>query len=206
MARLHQSLVNASAAALFGALFFLGGCATTRTVDTWKDPAFKGPAFKHVMVIGVSKSDANRRVYEDGFVRALQAAGSAGSASYPVMPESGAVSNERVAEAASKTQSDAVLVTRVLRVARNVDVRPGYAAPGFYGSGFRGWYGGTWATIPPEVSQYDVLTIESTLWDMRTDKPVWSGTNEVTDPKSVGAATEELAKNLVGKMKADGIL
>src|SRR4029079_4138226 len=141
MRRLHQSLVHASAAALFGALFLLGGCATTRTIDTWKDPAFGGPAFKKVMVIGVSKSDANRRVYEDGFVRALQAAGSNGSVSYHALPESGAVSNERGNDAAAKTGSDAVLVTRVLRVARNVDVRPGYAAPGFYGAGFRGWYG-----------------------------------------------------------------
>lgn len=193
-------------AASFAGAALLAGCATTRTVDTWKDPSFTGPAFKQVMVIGVSKSEANRRVFEDGFVRALQAAGSAGAASYAVMPESGAVPNERVAEAASKTRSDAVLVTRVLRVARNVDVRPGYAAPGFYGAGFRGWYGGTWAAIPPEVSQYDVLTIESTLWNMRTDKPVWSGTHEVTDPRSVGAATEELARNLVAKMKADGVL
>jgi len=58
----------------------------------------------------------------------------------------------------------------------------------------------------PDVNVYDVLTIESTLWNMRTDKPVWSATSEVTDPASIAKATEELAKVLVTKMKADGVI
>jgi hypothetical protein len=202
----HAASLRSHAVAFLAAAALAAGCATTRLVDTWKDPAYGGGPVKNLLVVGVSKSDANRRVFEDGFVRALQAAGSTGAASYPVLPESGAIPNERLQEAVKKAGADAVLVTRVLRVARNVDVRPGYTAPGFYGAGFRGWYGGTWATMPPEVSMYDVLTIESTLWNMRTDKPMWSGTSEVTEPRSVGAATEELAKVLVAKMKADGVL
>jgi hypothetical protein len=41
---------------------------------------------------------------------------------------------------------------------------------------------------------------------MRSDKPVWSGTSEVYDPSSVHAATEELAKVVIGKMKAEGVI
>jgi hypothetical protein len=207
MTRLVPAALRARAMALVALAALAAGCAaSTRMLDTWRDPAYGGGPVKNLLVVGVSRSDANRRVFEDGFVRALQAAGSRGSASYPLLPESGEIPNARLHEAVGKAGADAVLVTRVLRVARNVDVRPGYAAPGFYGAGFRGWYGGTWATIPPEVNMYDVLTIESTLWNIGTDKPIWSGTSEVTEPRSVGAATEELAKVLVGKMKADGVL
>ncbi len=188
------------------ALLFLAACATTQLRDSWKDPAFTGPPLKRVLVVGVSKSDSNRRVFEDGFARALGAAGSQGVPSYQSLPESGTIANERVEAAVKQTGADAVLVTRVMRVARNVDVRPGYASPGFYGGGFRGYHGSAWAAVPPDVSAYDVLTLESTLWNMRTDKPVWSGTSEVTDPRSVAAATEELAKVLIARMKADGVI
>ena len=35
---------------------------------------------------------------------------------------------------------------------------------------------------------------------------IWSATSEVTDPSSVAKATEELAKVLIAKMKADGVI
>jgi hypothetical protein len=72
--------------------------------------------------------------------------------------------------------------------------------------GYRGYYRGAYVATAPEVDVYDVLTIESTLWSTRTDKPVWAGTSEVTDPRSVAQATEELAKVLIARMEADGVI
>ena len=89
---------------------------------------------------------------------------------------------------------------------RDVNVTPTYMGPGFYGAGFHGWYGGAYAMAPADVNVYDVLTIESTLWNMRTDKPVWSGTSEVTAPSNVAVASKELAGVLIAKMKADGVI
>ena len=144
-------------------------------------------------------------MFEDGFSKALQAAGTGASPAYAALPEGGAVSNERVRDALKKTGSDSILVVRVLRVKQNVDVSPGYAAPGFYGRGYYGYYRGGFATAP-DIDVYEVLTIESTLWNTAADKPVWSGTMEITEPKSVSAATETLAKGLITKMKADGVI
>ena len=181
-------------------------CATTELKDSWKDPAFAGPPLKEVLVVGVSRSDASRRVFEDGFSAAMNAAGSHGVASYHTLPESGAISNERLDRAVKQVGADGVLVTRVLRVERNVNVTPGYMGPGFYGMGYHGFYRGAWAAMPPDVDVYDVISIESTLWNMKTNKPVWSGTTEVTEPKNVAAATQELAKVLITRMKADGVI
>jgi hypothetical protein len=188
------------------AILFLAACSTTQVKDSWKDPAFSGPPVKKVMVIGVSKSDANRRIFEDGFSKALQAAGVVAVPAYPALPESGAIPGDRISMAIKQTGADAVLVTQVLRVKRNVDVTPGYAAPGFYGRGFRGYYGGAWAGVPPDVNVYDVITIDSTLFNAATDKPLWSGTVDLSEPKNVSVATDELAKTLIAKMKADGVI
>ena len=209
MSQLRASRLSLAAtltAAALSGIVLLAGCATTRLVDTWKDPAFTGPKFSRVLVVGISRSDANRRIFEDGFAGALQAGGTTAVASYPVMAIGPTVDNAQIDAAAGKSNADAVMVTRVLRVTRKVDVQPGYVSPGFYGRGFRGYYGTAWAAIPPDVDVYDVITIESTLWNMRTDKPVWSGTSEVTEPKSVAAATTELSKSLIAKMKADGVI
>jgi hypothetical protein len=193
---------------LFSAVLFTlvaAGCASTTIQDTWKDPAFNGPKFQQVLVFGVSRSDSTRRIFEDGFVSALQGAGAKGAPAYPVLPKVGPITNGELAQAIAQTQSDCVLVTRLLRVEKDVNVSPGYVSPGFYGRGFGGWYGGAWG-VEPNVRVNDVLTLESTLWDARVDKPVWSGTTEVYAPKDVAKETAELAKVLVGKLKADGLL
>ena len=180
-------------------------CSTTSLRDSWKDPAYTGGKFQQLLVLGVSKSDADRRVFEDAFTAALRGAGGAGAPSYTVLPQSGALTNVQLTQAMQQSKSDAVLVTRVLRVRRDVSVSPGYVSPGFYNRGFGGWYGSTWATSP-DINVYDVMTVESTLWNASVDKPVWSATSEVTEPGSVAKATEDLAKVLIGKLKEDGMI
>jgi hypothetical protein len=201
----HAGARRGALAALVG-LGLLASCASTQLKDTWKDPAFSGPPLKQVLVIGAVKSDVNRRVFEDAFAAALTAAGTSAQPSYPTLPEAGAMSNERVQAAVKATGAEAVLVTRVLRVRQDVSVTPSYVAPGFYGAGFGGWYGRAYAVAPADVNVYDVLTVESTLWHMRTDKPVWSGTSEITAPGKVADASKELAGVLIKKMKADGVI
>ncbi|QJR14316.1 hypothetical protein [Usitatibacter palustris] len=191
--------------ATLAALVVVFGCSTAAVKDTWKDPAHAG-AFKQILVVGVSKSDSSRRVFEDGFSAALRASGTGASPSYAVLPETGQVSNERLDEAVKKAGADAVLVTRLLRVKKDVNVSPGYMAPGFYGRGYRGFYGGAYMAMPPDVNVYEIMTIELTLFNMKTDKPAWSGTSEVTEPGSVAKATEDLAKVMIAKMKADGVI
>ena len=182
----------------------VASCATTTLEQSWKDPAFAGPKFQQVLVLGVSKSESNRRIFEDAFVGALNAAGTKGAQSYNVLPVSGPISDVQLAEAIKKTGSDSALVTRVLRVEKDVNVHPGHVSPGFYHRGFGGWYGGAWAV--GDVTVQDVLTIESTLWNAKVANPVWSGTSEVYAPKSVAEETQKLAKVLIEKLKADGMI
>ena len=200
MKTLLHRMLGATVLALVAA-----ACATTTLQDTWKDPAYTGGKFQRILVVGVSKSDSTRRVFEDAFVKALGEAGAQGAPSYVVLPQSGPLTNVQLTQALAQSKSDAVLATRVLRVKKDVNVTPGHVSPGFYHRGFGGWYGGTWAT-GPDVNIYDVLTLETTIWDSRVDKPVWSGTSELTDPGSVAKATEDLAKSLIAKLKADGLI
>ena len=203
----HEARICRAAPLLLSlALLLLAACASTQLKDTWKDPAFTGPPMRKLLVIGAFESDLNRRVFEDAFVGALAAAKTGAVASYPTLPERGAIANERVQAAVRSAGADSVLVTRLMRVRRDVSVTPAYAGPGFYGAGFRGWYGGAYAAMPADVHTYDVLTIESTLWNIGTDKPLWSGTSEVTAPSNVSDASKELAGVLITKMKADGVI
>ena len=84
---------------LAGALFLgslLGACSSTVLRDSWRDPQWSAGPLRSVLVIGVARSPAHRRIFEDGFTRALRAEGTGASASYPLLPEEGAIPNERI--------------------------------------------------------------------------------------------------------------
>ena len=192
-------------------LVVTAGCATGPTLsDSWRDPEFKGPPLRKLLVVGVSRSDTHRRIFEDGFAAGLVAQGSNGSASYQLLPETGVIPEGRIQEAAKKVGADGLLTARVLRVEQRVSVTPGSTMPmhggAGFGRGFNSWYGSTWVTTPPDVRQYEVVTIESTLWDLRTDRVVWTGTSQTTQTSDIERLTEGLAKLLIGQMKTDGVL
>jgi hypothetical protein len=185
-------------------LVVLAACSATQLKETWKDPAFAGPAPKQLMVIGVSRNDASRRTFEDEFAKALSAVGVRASPSYPQLPGTAAIPQERIVATARQSGAEGVLVMRVLK--RDVALTPSYGSPQFASQGFGSYYRGAHVEMTDVVDAYDVLTIEAILWNLASDKPVWSGTAQVSDPRNVAASTAELAKTLIARMKADGVI
>ncbi|WP_430391219.1 hypothetical protein [Dyella sp. 20L07] len=182
------------------ATLVLGACSTVSVTNQWRDPSWPGPPASNVVVVGISRSDTVRHVFEDTFSQQLQAAGVQASPSYTQIPPgtAGAVSLRELVKASG---ANAVLVTRVQRVEQKISVTP--SGP-MYG-GFYGWYGGAWAATP-DVTQYDVVTLETSVWDPHTEKLVWTVTTEAVGTKNIPKATIQLAQTLIPKLKADGIL
>ena len=199
-----------SAVLLLAAAALLSGCASTRLTNAWKDPAFQGPAFTKVMVMGVSNEAGTRRTFEDVFSASLKAAGVIAVPSYTLIPEDGEVGRERLKEAVRQAGAQGVLVTRIVRVDRRTQFSPGYVtavpAVGFYRD-FYGFYSSAWTFhTPPQVQQFDVVTLETNLWDMHTGTLVWSGTTETFAPGDVRTESEGFARVVIGALKERGLI
>lgn len=182
-------------------LALLASCASVSVTNEWKDPSWSGPPATNVLVIGVTRSDTMRRLFEDTFSRELMAAGVRASASYAQIPP-GQGGSEQLGNLVRSTRSDAVLVTRIQRVEDRINVSPSMG-PG-YGR-FYGWYGGAWASTPT-VTQTTIVTLETSVWDPRSEKLVWTVTTQGVATNDIPKATDRLAKTLIPKMKADGII
>jgi hypothetical protein len=183
-----------------GMLLALVGCASISVSNQWKDPNWAGPPAGNVLVVGITKSETLRRLFEDRFVQQLQSAGLTAAASYAQIP-SGAASNAQLVDLIKSTGAQAVLATRVERVDRRVDITPTGPAYG----GFYGWYGAAWASTPM-VTQYDVVTLETSVWDVKSGTLVWTATTQNVASNDIPKTTEQLAQTLIPKLKAAGIL
>jgi len=180
----------------------LTACASTQVKNQWRDPSWHGAPASNAVVVGIAKSDTMRRVFEDTFAQQLTAAGVHAVPAYTQV-QAGEDGRIKLSDFVRQSNADVVIATRVQRVQQKVDVYPNYAPVGY--GGFYGWYGGAWAATPT-VSQYEVVTLETTAWDPKTEKLVWAATTERVASQDVPKVTTQLAQTLIPLMKKDGVL
>jgi hypothetical protein len=197
--------IPAMKAGLLAAITLLAsGCASTSLVGDWQNPNYRGSPLTKILVIGIHDEGDKRRVFEDQFVAHLRAHGVDAVASYTLIPRDGQVPEEEIAKAVQASGANGVLITRVVRVDKETAVTTGYsqytAFPAFgyggpppYYNNYYGFYSTAWATYyPPTVQQFDVVTLETNLWAVNGKEVLWSGTTEVTDPRNLYKATDEI--------------
>ena len=186
------------------AAFWLAACASTSLVGDWQNPGYSGPPLAKILVMGVSDDGSVRRIFENQFVGQLRARGVEGIPSHRFIAKDGQVEREQVMDAVKSSGADGVLITRVARVDRETAVTPGFTrATAFPGGGYRGYHGfyghysSVWATYqPPQVYQYEVVTLETNLWSVARDEIVWSGATESFAPDNLYKNIEDIV-NLV---------
>lgn len=193
--------MNAKLPALLLALtvFLLAaGCATTTELtNAWSDPAYQGPPLKKLLVVGIAKTPADRRTFEDEFSAQLRAGGVETVPSYTVLAEDVKVDKSALEGAVKQVGADGVIITRVVDVERKTQYSPGYVTSvpsAGYPYGMYDYYGTAGIVTPPTAYSYDVVQVDTSLWETREAKLVWSATTQTTDP-------DELRKEIPGYAK-----
>jgi hypothetical protein len=199
-----------------GAMLLLTGCATTSMVDTWRDPNYKGKAFRNFLVVGITKDPGVRRIFEDIFTAELRNCGLKATASYSVTPQDQPVTRELLTEAVKKTGADAVVTTRIVNIQQQTSVTPGYVET--YGAGaypypylypqrdLYSYYGATQVIQPPTVQTYEVATLETVLFDVADASMVWSGTSTTFETKQTVTVSKDLSKLIIQNLIKAGLM
>jgi hypothetical protein len=187
------------------------GCApATKLTNAWVDPAYKGPPFRNLLVLGISANEGERRTFEDEFSAKLRAVGVKAVPGYTVLPHGGKVPNEVLDGVLKKIGADGAIVARVLAVDRKTAYSPGYVTviPSVgYARGFYGFYGSAVAvSTPPTPYQYDVVVVETSLWQTRDGTLVWSATTQTTDPGELKHEIAGYAEIILGALRERGLI
>ena len=191
------------------------GCASTTLQSTWMDPGYTGGPFKKFFVVGLSaRAVTTRRVFEDIVVAKLQGAGAQAVPAWQFFVDEGQGNEAAMDAAVARSGADALLMTRLLGVDTRTNVStmmvPGpFVGPGFgpaFGPG-PGWYGGYsgWYAVP-QVTQYQIATAETTLFDVKTHRIVWTATSQTFNPTSVQQEAPGLADAVIQALQARGLI
>ncbi len=191
--------------ALVAILALCAGCQSTFIRSAWFDTSFAGPPMRKIVVVGDVGSTASSRIVEDAFVEKLRAAGVDAVAGHTVSIDNGTGDTPFVT-AVTGTGAQGLLLVRLLGVDTRTQVSTTMVAGGA-GWGRGPWGMSTWQTVPvTQVSQYELATVETKLFDVRTRGVVWAGTTSTFNPRSVEREVPSFAAVIVGALQARGVL
>lgn len=199
-------------------LVVLTACSATHTVHSWVNPRI--PPIHKVVVFGVSKEEGSRRLFEDTMSQALVAGGVAAVPSYAVLRngaefmKSGELSQDERERAVQASGADAVLITRLVRLAHRLDSVPvpapapmwggvwGWPGPyGAYGAYWPGYYYDSYRVIEREFA-----FIETNLMHAQSGELLLSIMTRTDDPSYTTGQVQGLVATLSRELGRAGVL
>lgn len=200
----------------------LFACSSTDITGSWTNPDFKGEV-KKIYLVGIAKDEMNRRVFEDSFSNHLFSMGVSTESSYRDIMTSSEVDKETLAQKMAEKGCDSVLLTRLIGQRKETElIHGGYSGyiPGPYYGG-RGHYArppyyNSWGSYygrrhdvfytPPSKNEYVILTVESVMYDLRTEALIWSAQLETVVEGSIDAMMQNYVTQVSKDLKGKGLI
>jgi hypothetical protein len=190
----------------------LAACASTRFSSTWKAPDagplnFRG---QKVAALVITPNESTRLGAEGVLARELTARGVQGIPAYNLLPPNESRDKEKAKALFTTAGIAGVVVMRAAGQQKEVSYSPGYWSAPYYGSfwGGGGYYGYGWGAVydPGYLRTDTIVNVETLIYDLRSDKLVWAGMSESTNPERVDALVKELVAAAAGELKKQGLV
>jgi hypothetical protein len=207
----NLSLVSTAAIAAL-----LCSCATTSVKETWKSPEFPGTPVGKVAVIAVEDRGMVRQGFENRYMHEFKASGQEATVTYELFSLAEAKKDKDLAlEKLRGVGADSVIIMRLVDSAtyyrevrptgeRYAGVTTGYEPYGWYGYYSMAFMdmGTTWGSLSQKV------LLDTTLFDLKTGKKLWSGVTQTTVKENTDRVGEmdPLVNKLVTAMRRDGVV
>jgi hypothetical protein len=196
------------------AISVLVGCSpSTQIVKSWTDPSLNAdnvPSFNKVLVIAQLKDDSSRRTAEDKLVASSPKGNFVASYNYLKPGQN----NQNLAVAdLLKDGIEAIILMRLTDVAKTTDYVQGTAyygawgyGRGFYG-GYGGWgYGGAMYGTPGYYEQNKTYYVETNVYDVKSNKLLWSGTTSTLNPTKATEALDDIILAIKTELNNKGLI
>jgi hypothetical protein len=184
-------------------LTLLASCGpSTKISKSWMDPSLSAATwkpFQKVLVLGMVKNDATRRIIEDKLAaqfpgRAIQ--------SYNYLSPIDTVD----AQVEAKLQSDGfdgLVYMRLSNVDQSTSYVPGTTYGGFYG--YRGYGYGMYGS-PGYYQEDKTYNVETNFYALQPPKLLWSGTTASVNPGKLNSTLDEIIMAIRDEFHKKGLI
>jgi hypothetical protein len=187
---------------LFSALsilmfFLMTSCASTKVTGEWKDPNLTSKQFKNILVMGIAKQPKNRRLYEDEFVRQLQAKGVMAISSHTIISHENMWDRATIVQTIANKGFDGVIITRV------VDFK---ARQQYYDVNMHDYYNRSYHYRVRSTTDQQKFSFESNLYDAITEQLVFSVSSNTYAQENINKRLDSYITTVLNKLVQNNLL
>ena len=180
-------------------------CTSTKLTNIWVDENYKGKAFSDFLVIAVTEEEGIRRSFEKKFVEDLKETGveAISSADAINIVADKELEKEDILKAVQKYKNDAVIITHLIGVKKERVYTPPAGSYGYYG-----YYDRVYGYVhsPGYYTTHKYVLLETNLYDVPTEKLIWTCQSETWDTGSTSEMIDEVIKAVTKDMSKNGLL
>ena len=189
---------------LFSFVFLIISCAGTELTNTQINEAYKGKPVSDILVIAITGNEDSRRSFERKFVAQLKSAGVEAISSEDAipMPADLKMKKETILNAVNQFENDAVIITHLIdKEEKEAYTRGGHG--GYYGY-YRYRY--SWAHSTGYSSTSKTLRLETNLYDVKTEKLIWSGQSKTWSKDSKYQIINDVIKVVINDLQNNKLI
>ena len=193
---------------LFSFVFLIISCAGTETELTHdqRNEAYKGKPVSNILVIAITGNEDSRRSFERKFVARLKSIGVEAISSEEAipMPPNLELKKEMILSAVNQFKNDAVIITHMIdKGEKEVYTRGGRTHRGYYGF-YRTRH--SYAHNPGYSSTSKTLRLETNLYDVKTEKLIWSGQSKTLSKDSKYQIINDVIKVVIDDLQNNKLI
>ncbi|MEE4113562.1 MAG: hypothetical protein V2I40_12160 [Desulfobacteraceae bacterium] len=181
--------------------------SSARMIQNHMEETRAGSPVKDVLIIVILDDQKIRAVFEKHFKDWLKVKGVDAITSVDVLPMDvkTKLEKEAIIRVVDKYENDAILITHLVGM-EETEVfsrdRPRYFFNyyGFYN------YGLAYVTWPTVYGEKVKFSLETALYDVKSESPIWAGESQLNNPKSTGQAIGQVVEMVMKALEKNGLL
>ncbi len=181
--------------------------SSARMIQSHMEETREGNPVKDVLIIVILDNQEIRAVFEKHFKDWLKVKGVEAITSVDVLPMdvNTKLEKEAIIEVVDKYENDAILITRLVGMTDTEVFSRGrpqffYNYYGFYN------YGTVYVTWPTVYGEKVQFSLETGLYDVKTESLIWSGESRLKNPKTTGQAIGQVVVMVMKELEKNGLL
>ncbi len=183
--------------------FLIISCGGTELTQKPIEDSYKGKPVSDILVIAISGNEHNRRLFEKRFVAHLKAVGVDAIASEKAisMPANLELKKKTILAAVNQYKNDAVIITHLIgKEQKDVFTRDDSVHRGFYG-----FYQSRYRD-PGYSSTSTTVRLETNLYDVKTEKLIWSGQSKTLSKGPKDNIINEVIKAVINNLRQNNLI
>jgi len=192
----------------FSFIFMIISCAGTELTHKQVNETYKGKPVSDILVIAITGNEDARRSFERKFVAQLKSAGVEAISSEEAipMPADLELKKEMILSAVNQFRNDAVIITHLIdEEEKEAFTRGDEAHRGYYGF-YHSRYSYSYARDPGYSSTSINLKLETNLYDVKTEKLIWSGQSKTWNKDSKDQIINDVIKVVIDDLQNNKLI